>query len=56
VAHGALPVDPAVIRAVARLNTIEIPTLGKRGCAGVYATVTVPGMVRVGDRVQQPDP
>jgi MOSC domain-containing protein len=51
-AHGELPADPDVLRAVARRNRLEVLDLGRLSCAGVYARVTAPGRVHVGDIVQ----
>lgn len=51
-AHGDLPVDRAVVRAVSAKNRREIPGLGTWSCAGVYAAVAEGGEVRVGDSVE----
>jgi len=50
-AQGDLPRDNDVLRAVSRLNRIEIPGLGTWSCVGAYAAVAEPGTVRVGDEV-----
>lgn len=55
-AHGDLPVDRAVSRAVASLNRREIPGLGTWTCAGAYAAVLEAGRVRVGDPVEVATP
>ena len=50
VAQGDLPADADVLRTVAKHNRIEIPQVGGVwACAGVYADVTAPGDVAVGD-------
>lgn len=43
--------DRRVMRAVADLNRVEVAGLGTYPCLGLYARVTVPGAVRVGDEV-----
>ncbi len=49
-AQGDLPRDADTLRAVAKHNRIEIPQIGGVwACAGVYADVTEPGEVAVGD-------
>lgn len=50
-AHGRLPADPDVLRAVARRNRLNVLDLGRLSCAGVYACASVSGRVRVGDIV-----
>ena len=50
-AHGDVAADRDTLRAVARENRIEIPGLGTWACAGVYATPTTFGELRVGDTV-----
>ncbi len=50
-AQGELPRDNGTLRTVARHNRIEIPGLGTWSCVGVYAAVTSPGRVAVGDEV-----
>lgn len=47
--QGGLPQDAGVLRAAAEHNRVEVPTLGERPCVGVYAIVTVGGVVRTGD-------
>ena len=46
-AQAGLAADRATLRTIAR----EHPGLGVWACAGVYADVTDPGPVRVGDAV-----
>ena len=50
-AQGELERDRRVMRAVADLNRVEVPGLGTYPCIGLYARVTSPGTVRVGDEV-----
>lgn len=50
-AQPGLPVDPATLRGIARHHRREIPGLGTWACAGVYAGVGTPGVVRRGDAV-----
>jgi uncharacterized protein YcbX len=50
-AQGGRAADREVLRAVTRSNRREIPGLGTWACAGVYATVTRPGRIHVGDTV-----
>jgi uncharacterized protein len=51
-AHGQDPGNPQVLRALARSNRIPIPGFGLQTCAGVYARVVSPGLVRAGDEVR----
>ena len=46
-----LAADPGTLRALARHHRREIAGLGTWACAGVYAGVSAPGVVRVGDEV-----
>ena len=46
-----LPRDRDILRTVARENRQEFAGLGRWACLGVYATVTRPGEVAVGDAV-----
>lgn len=46
-----LPHDPEILRAIARHNRIPVDDAAKRPCAGVYAKVVEPGLVRTGDLV-----
>lgn len=47
--QGDLPRDPDTLRAIAKHNRVEIPGLGTWACAGVYADVTGPGELAVGE-------
>lgn len=49
--QGDLPKDPDILRSVTQLNSLPVGSGGPLPCAGVYATVETPGVVRVGDRV-----
>lgn len=51
VAQGDLPRDPAILKALARHNRLDVAGAGLFPCAGVYAVATSPGKVRVGDPV-----
>jgi hypothetical protein len=46
-----LPADAGVLRAIATHNSLPIGTRESLPCAGVYAEVSEPGMIRIGDRV-----
>ncbi len=48
----ALPADSGILRTVARANNRAIGELGRFACAGAYAEVVVPGVIRVGDPVR----
>jgi uncharacterized protein YcbX len=50
VAQQELPREPEILRAIAEHHRLTNP-LGTFACLGVYATVTTPGTVRVGDEV-----
>lgn len=50
-AHEDLPVDRRTLQTIARHNRIAIPGFGTWACAGIYATVTTPGSVALGDPV-----
>ena len=43
--------DIDVLRTLARHNRIEVGEAGQYPCAGAYAVVEAPGMMRTGDRV-----
>ena len=42
---------PNVLRSTAKHNMVEAGPLGEMPCAGIYAAVTRPGTIRVGDTV-----
>jgi hypothetical protein len=46
-----LPQDAGVLRALVAHNRLDTPGGGKSPCAGVYAVITAPGLLRVGDPV-----
>jgi hypothetical protein len=50
--QGDLPRDPDTLRAIAKHNRVEIPGLGTWACAGVYADVTGPGELAVGEEYE----
>jgi uncharacterized protein YcbX len=50
-AHGELPPDPALMRAVAREHRVPVFGDERLSCLGVYLDVVEPGTVRVGDPV-----
>jgi uncharacterized protein YcbX len=43
--------DLGVLRALVQHNRMPVPALGMVPCCGTYATVTAPGVLRVGDAV-----
>jgi len=49
--QGDLQKDPAVLRTLAEQNTLPIGSGAPYPCAGVYATVAKPGVVRVNDSI-----
>jgi uncharacterized protein YcbX len=51
-AQGGLPRDPGVLKTIARVGRRQIGSLGQAACAGSYAEVVNPGVVRVGDPVR----
>ena len=54
-AHGDLPRDTEALRVLARHNRVTpLAGLGPEPCAGVYAEVLRPGLIRVGDAVRRP--
>ena len=50
-AQDELPRDNEVLRTLVKHNRLPIGDSGAFPCAGVYAVVTAPGSVRVGDEV-----
>ena len=50
-AQGDLPNDTDILRTLTRHNRIRVGEAGLFPCAGVYAVVVTPGMVRAGDGV-----
>ncbi|MFF4582030.1 MOSC domain-containing protein [Streptomyces sp. NPDC001389] len=50
-AHGELPADPGIMRAVAREHRVPVLDLGRLSCVGVYLEVLEPGVVWTGDAV-----
>ncbi len=51
-AQGDLPRDPGTLRTIAKHNRVEITGLGTWACAGVYADVTGPGELLVGEEFE----
>lgn len=51
-AHSDLPRDADALRTPARYNRVQVFDLGPQPCAGVYARVAKPGVIRVGDQVR----
>jgi uncharacterized protein YcbX len=51
-AQDDLERDPNVLRSTAKHNMVEAGPLGEMPCAGIYAAVTRPGTIRVGDAVE----
>jgi uncharacterized protein YcbX len=47
-----LPRDMDILRTLAQHNKIQISEVGKFACAGVYAIVEKPGVIRTGDQVK----
>ena len=50
-AQDGLPQDTDVLRTLVRHNEQQVGDLGQFPCAGVYAVIAAPGVVRVNDRV-----
>jgi uncharacterized protein YcbX len=48
-AQHDLPKDPAILRTLAKRNRIALEGIGAYACLGVYAEVSAPGRVAVGD-------
>jgi uncharacterized protein len=51
-AQGDLPRDPLVLNTIARVGLKQAGPLGQFACAGSYAEVVEPGVVRMGDPVR----
>jgi uncharacterized protein YcbX len=52
-AHGALPRSPDALRVLAHHNRVApLDSLDPEPCAGVYAEVLRPGLIRIGDAVR----
>lgn len=49
--QGELDRDPAVLQAIAAHNRIDFAGFGMFACLGIYAEVSAPGLVRVGDEL-----
>jgi hypothetical protein len=47
-----LPRDPGVLKAIARVGPMHVGQVGQFACAGSYAEVVRPGVVRRGDQVR----
>ncbi len=50
-AQEELPRDSDVLRTLVRHNKVQVGDSGQFPCAGVYAVVEVPGILRLGDSV-----
>jgi len=50
-AQEELPRDTDVLRTLARHNKVQVGAAGQFPCAGVYAVVEAPGIMRLRDRV-----
>jgi uncharacterized protein YcbX len=55
-AQGDLPRDPATLRTIAKHNRVEIPGMGTWACTGVYADVTSPGELALGESLELREP
>jgi uncharacterized protein len=51
-AQPGLPKDGAVLKTIARVGLKEIGAMGQFACAGSYAEVVTPGLVRSGDPIR----
>ncbi len=49
--QGDLPRDPSLLRAIVAANSRPIGTGAPEPCAGIYATVTLPGRIGAGDSI-----
>jgi hypothetical protein len=50
--QGDLPKDPGILRITAEANSRPVGASAPQPCAGVYATVVIPGTMQRGDSVQ----
>lgn len=50
--QGDLPHDPGILRTIAQHNRRDLGDFGQLPCAGVYADVVKPGIIRRGDAVR----
>jgi uncharacterized protein YcbX len=50
-ARDEMATDRASLKAIARHNRVEIAGMGTWACAGVYASITVPGRISLGEPV-----
>lgn len=50
-AQDDLPDDIDVLKTLVRYNRLQVGTAGRFPCAGVYAVIEAPGILRVGDTV-----
>jgi uncharacterized protein len=48
-AQGSFPRQPAVLQTIAKHNRVEFGGFGKFACLGIYAEVSQPGIIAVGD-------
>jgi uncharacterized protein YcbX len=55
-AQGDLPRDPDTLRTIAKHNRVEIPGMGTWACAGVYADVSSPGELALGESFELREP
>ena len=51
VEQPGLPADDRILRAIAREHRVTFPTVGTLPCAGIFAEVTTPGVVRLTDEI-----
>ncbi|NMO92698.1 MOSC domain-containing protein [Actinomycetospora sp. TBRC 11914] len=51
--HGDLPRNPDALRPLLTGNRVEVPGFGVLPCAGAYAEVVRPGVIRRGDEVRE---
>lgn len=50
--QAELPRDPGILRLIAQHNMRDLGDFGRLPCAGVYADVWTPGVIRRGDQVR----